>query len=187
MYVLNGYGRVEHSLYKGQLTMVRLKVLPKRLDILDVNDKACQFRINIDVLNEAFGVGRSMYAKACYPDRKGEVFSGNRPGDRFIIWMPKLYSNSSEWKNSLYMGGVEIHEDAEDTRHEDWTDFSKHDLSVLRLVFVKPNPKSPYKFVGVYKTGKMRYLHHTYERIATKVRLIGNPVYRIELLDDIRR
>ncbi len=54
-------------------------------------------------------------------------------------------------------------------------------------MFVKPDPKSPYKFVGVYKTGKMGYLHHTYERIATKVRLIGNPVYRIELLDDIRR
>ena len=50
--------------------MSKLKVLPKRLDVLDVNDKACQFRINIDVLNEAFGVGRAMYPKACYPDSK---------------------------------------------------------------------------------------------------------------------
>lgn len=166
--------------------MTKLPILPKRWDVLDANDESCRFRINIDVLNEAFGVGRSMYPKACYPDKKDVTFAGNKPGDRFFIWMPKLYSNSSEWKNSLYMGGVEIHEDAESTRHEDWTDFNKHDLSALRLVFVKPDPKSPYKFVGVYRSGKMRHLHHTYERISTKVRLIGNPVYRIELLNDNR-
>lgn len=171
---------------KGELALGKLAVLPKRWDVLDANDEACKFRINIDVLNEAFGVGRSMFPKACYPDRKGDAFSGNKPGDRFIIWMPKLYSNSSEWKNSLYMGGVEIHEDAEESRHEDWTDIGKHELSVLRLVFVKPDPKSPYRFIGVYKTGKMKHLHHTYERIATKVRLIGNPVHSIELLDDFR-
>lgn len=166
--------------------MAKLPILAKRWDVLDANDESCRFRINIDVLNEAFGVGRSMYPKACYPDKKDVTFSGNKPGDRFIIWMPKLYSNSSEWKNSLYMGGVEIHEDAESTRHEDWMDFNKHDLTVLRLVFVKPDPQSPYKFVGVYRSGKMRHLHHTYERISTKVQLIGNPVYRIELLNDNR-
>ena len=167
--------------------MTKLKVLPKRVDILDTNDASCKFRINIDVLNEAFGIGRSMYAKACYPDTKDGSFLGTKPGDRFIIWMPKLYSNSSEWKNSLYDGGREIHEDAEDTRHEDWIQIAKHDLSVLRLVFVKPDPKEPYRFVGVYRSGKMNYLHHTYERIATKVRLIGNPVNQIELLDDNRK
>ena len=56
--------------------MSKLKVLPKRLDVLDVNDKACRFRINIDVLNEAFGVGRSMYPKAYYPDKKDVTFAG---------------------------------------------------------------------------------------------------------------
>ena len=77
---------------KGELALGKLAVLPKRWDVLDANDEACKFRINIDVLNEAFGVGRSMFPKACYPDRKGDAFSGNKPGDRFIIWMPKLYS-----------------------------------------------------------------------------------------------
>ena len=166
--------------------MGKQEVLPKRLDILDVNDKNCQFRINIDVLNEAFGIGRSMYAKACYPDTKDGSFSGTKPGDRFIIWMPKLYSNSSEWKNSLWNDGKEIHEDAEDTRHEDWIPIAKHDLSALRLVFVKTGLREPYRFVGVYRSGKMNYLHHTYDRIATRVKLIGNPVNRIELLNDIR-
>ena len=127
-----------------------------------------------------------MYAKACYPDTKGGSFPGSKQGDHFIIWMPKLYSNSSEWKNSLWDDGKEIHEDAEDTRHEDWTSIRKHNISALRLVFVKPAPEEPYRFVGGYRSGKMDFLHHTYERIATKVRLVGNPVSRIELLDDSR-
>ena len=33
--------------------MAKLEVLPKRFDVLDANDDNCQFRINIDVLNEA--------------------------------------------------------------------------------------------------------------------------------------
>lgn len=52
--------------------MAKLTILPKRLDLLDVNDEACQFRINIDVLNEAFGIGKFIFMKACYPERKGE-------------------------------------------------------------------------------------------------------------------
>ena len=166
--------------------MTKLKILPKRVDILDANDRSCQFRINIDVLNEAFGVGRSMYARGSYPDKVGEYFPGNKPGDKFVIWMPKLFNNSSYWSNSLYNGGEEIHEDAENGRAEDWISEGKLDPSLLRIVFVKPDNKSPYKFVGVYQSGKMDHLHHTYERIATKVKLIGKPVYRVELLDDIR-
>ena len=101
--------------------------------------------------------------------------------------MPKLYSNTSEWKNTLHKDGLEIHEDAEGSRHEDWIDFTEHNLNVLRLVFVKPDLKSPYQFIGVYRLGKMEHLHHIYERIATKVRLKRNPVEKIELLDDIRK
>lgn len=165
--------------------MAKLEVLPKRLDYLDANDEACQFRINIDVLNEAFGVGRAMFAKACYPDKKGVTFSGNNPVDKFFIWMPKLYGNSSGWKNAISEDGTEIYEVAENTRHEDWI-HEDADLSGLRLVFVKPDPKSFYKFVGVFKSGKMDFCDHTYERVATKVKLIGDPVKKIELLDDNR-
>ena len=73
-------------------------------------------------------------------------------------------------KLTIYGTGVEIHEDAEESRHEDWTDIGKHELSVLRLVFVKPDPKSPYTDLSVYiKPGKVKHLHHTYERIATLI------------------
>lgn len=166
--------------------MAHLAILPKRVDVLDVNDSSSQFRINIDVLNEAFGVGRAMFAKACYPDAADTFIAGNNPGDRFIIWMPKLYSNSSEWKNTISSDGVTIYEDAETTRHEDWIQAGESDLSVLRLVFVKPERNMPYKFVGVFRSGKMNHLHHTYERIASRVKIIGNPVERVALLDDVR-
>ena len=166
--------------------MAKLEVLPKKFDILDANDDSCQFRINIDVLNEAFGVGRSMYARACYPDKKGKFFTGNKPGDKFFIWMPKLYGNSSEWKNTISKDGTEIHEIAGSSSREDWIS-EEDDLDALRIVFAKPNPKSPYEFIGIFKSGKMEFCNHTYERVATKVKLIGNPVTKIELLDDNRK
>lgn len=167
--------------------MAKLEILPKRLDILDSNDNACQFRINIDVLNEAFGIGRSMFAKACYPDTKGGFFLGTKPGDKFFIWMPKLYGNSSDWKNVISEDGNEIYEVAENNRHEDWISEKTQDMvNNLRIVFVKPDSKSPYKFVGVFRLANKTQCNHTYERIATMIRVIGNPVTKIELLDDRR-
>lgn len=52
---------------------------------LEVNNPESVFRINIDILNEAFGVGRGMYAKAVYPDKKNSDIPGTKPGDRYII------------------------------------------------------------------------------------------------------
>ena len=81
--------------------------------------------------------------------------------------------------------GTEIYEVAEGSRTEDWID-EDSDLDVLRLVFVKDSAKSPYRFAGVFKSGKMEFCKHTYCRIASKVKLIGDPVTKIELLDDNR-
>ena len=165
--------------------MAKLEVLPKRVDVLEVNSPESVFRINIDILNEAFGVGRCMYAKAVYPDKKNSDIPGTNPGDRYIIWMPKLYGNTSEWKNVVSEDGTEIYEVAEGSRTEDWID-EDSDLNVLRLVFVKDSAQRPYRFVGVFKSGRMEFCKHTYCRIATKVKIIGNPVTKIELLDDNR-
>ena len=166
--------------------MAKLEVLPKRVDVLEVNNPESVFRINIDILNEAFGVGRGMYAKAVYPDKKNSDIPGTKPGNRYIIWMPKLYGNSSEQKNVVSEDGTEIYEVAEGSRTEDWID-EDSDLDVLRLVFVKDSAQSPYRFVGVFKSGKMEFCKHTYCRIASKVKIIGNPVTKIELLDDNRQ
>lgn len=47
---------------------------------LEVNNPESVFRINIDILNEAFGVGRGMYAKAVYPDKKIAIFQEQSRG-----------------------------------------------------------------------------------------------------------
>ena len=166
--------------------MAELTILPKRFEILDANDENCSFRINIDVLNECVGANRKIYMHACYPQRKDEFILGTEPDDKFFVWMPKLYGNSSEWKNTVSSDGNIIYEVAEKTRHKDWIDEGKHDVTGIRMVFVKPSPKAPYRFAGVFVSDKMDFLHHSYRRIATKVKLIGNPVTRIELLDDTR-
>lgn len=165
--------------------MATFEVLPKRFDILDANDERCKFRINIDVLNEAFGANRSIYMHACYPQGKG-VITGSQPGDKFLVWMPKLYGNSSEWKNSVVDNGNTILEIAESSRHSDWMEVGKHPLEAIRLVFVKPSPSSWYQFAGAFVNDKMEHLNHSYKRIATRVKLIGNPVNEVELLDDKR-
>ena len=102
--------------------MAKNKILPKRLDYLDVNDSACQFRINVDVLNEAFGFGESLFMKAGYPRNPKESIPGSKPGDRFRIWLPKLYGNKSGWHNILSDDGEHFYEKSDDSTAVDWMD-----------------------------------------------------------------
>ena len=166
--------------------MAKNKILPKRLDYLDVNDSACQFRINVDVLNEAFGFGESLFMKAGYPRNPKESIPGSKPGDRFRIWLPKLYGNISGWHNILSDDGEHFYEKSDDSTAVDWMDVDDSGSKALSIIFAQEKRNDPYRFVGVFKAGKMEHLNHTYDRIATRVKLIGNPVNRIELLDDVR-
>ena len=127
---------------------------------------------------------RSMYARACYPDKKNTWIKGNNPDDKIALWMAKLYGNSSEWANSISADGKTIYEIAESTRETDWTHSTESDF--IRIAFLKESPKSPYKFVGVFENENMDFLKHSYRRIATKIKLIGDPVTEVQLLDDIR-
>ncbi len=165
--------------------MSKLEIQDKSIDILDVSNK-CSFKNNVDVLNECFGANRSMYMRACYPQGRNDFLQEINTKDKIIVWMPKLYGNSSQWKNSISEDGTTIYEQAEAERTTDWMESDKHDLDAVRLVFVKKSLHDPYEFVGAFVSGKMDHLSHSYERIATKVRLIGNPVQEIELLDDSR-
>ncbi len=163
--------------------MATLEILPKRFEILDSTSSDRYFRVNVDVINECFGAERSMYMHACYPQGKNKTIFGSKEGEKFFVWMPKLYSNNSEWINSVSDDGKMIYETAEVTRHTDWMNEDKHDIEALRIVFVKPTPKAPYEFFGVYANDKMNFKQHSYRRIATKIRLIGNPVTRVEIVD----
>ena len=84
--------------------------------------------------------------------------------------------------------GCELYEVADNGRQEDWmTADDDAEERILRIIFVRPDAKSPYRFVGVFENGKMDFCNHTYRRIATKIRLIGNPVTSIKLLDDDKK
>jgi len=169
--------------------MSKLEVLPKRIEILDVNDPTCSFRINIDVLNEAFGLNKSYYARAGYPQKKGEWIKAVNSNDNFFIWMGNLCDNSAEWVNRLSADGKILYESCENPRKIDWIDEIECAITdnAIRLAFVRNSKKEPFKFVGVFENEDMSHLKHSYRRIATKVKLHGNPVYAIELLDDIRK
>lgn len=169
--------------------MPKPEVLPKRIDILDSSDPACKFRINIDVLNECFGANcKAPYMKAVFPRKNSDYFCSTTPTDKVRVWMPKLFGNSSLWKNALSSDGSYFYEIADEGRTSDWTDISPADPNTVRLIFskAKNNPDCPYVFNGAYINESMDYMKHTYKRIATKVKLIGNPVYKVELLDDNR-
>lgn len=172
------------SITKKERIKANLEVHPKSVDILDVTSKECCFKNNIDVLNECFGAKRSLYMNASYPQKRNDFIREINTNDKIIVWMPKLYGNSSQWKNSISDDGTIIYEIAEEGLTKDWMDTGKHDLEAIRLVFVKESPRDPYRFVGAFKSGSMKYLNHTYIRVATKVRLIGDPVLQVELMDD---
>ena len=158
----------------------------RRIKTLDSKNENMSFRNNIDILNDYFGANRTMYMHACYPQSKSEFLKGENPEDKFFVWMPKLYRNSSMWKNTISSDGEYIYEVAEENRDTDWIDEGKRDVNGIRLVFAKADPKKPYRFMGVYVSDKMKPLRHTYRRIATRIRLIGNPVTKVVLLDDSR-
>ena len=124
--------------------------------------------------------------KAGYPRNSKESIPGINTGDRFRIWLPKLYRNKSGWHNILSDDGRHFYEESEDSTAVDWMDIDDSGSKALSLIFVREKRNTPYKFIGVFEAGKMEHLNHTYDRIATRVKLIGNPVNRIELLDDIR-
>ena len=166
--------------------MAKPEVLPKRLDVLDVADPACSFRVNVDVINEAFGAEcNPPYMRAVYPRKESEILWEKNTKERLIVWMPKLYGNSSEWRNTLSEDGTKIYEVAEGKRTHDWTE-DGFDPDLLRLVFVQKKAKEPYVFVGAFKIEKLEHCNHVFSRIATKVRLIGQHVKFVEVLDDNR-
>lgn len=169
--------------------MAKLEIKPKRIEILDANDPQCRFRINIDVLNECFGLNKSMYMKASYPPSGpigGKYISGTNANDKFFIWMPKLYGNSSEWNNRISADGTTIHESADPTKAEEYLPTSNEAdaaACMKRLVFVKDSVTAPYRFVGVFEMSDYKYKRHEFKRVATRVRVIGDPVAHIEIIE----
>ncbi len=159
----------------------KTEIIPKSIDVLDVNGDKTDFDYIIDILNACFGASVAGWQKATWPSGRDIAVSNSQTAA--FVWMPKFYRNRSLWKNSISENEEYIYEVADYDRNEDWTeeDGGSHE-NKYRIVFIKETPDTPYRFVGVFEDCKMEHLNHSYKRIASKIRLIGDPVYKIELL-----
>lgn len=138
-----------------------------------------------EALNETVGTSYTGWMKATWPSWNSEM--------SFWIWFPKL----AETKNGELVSAAF---DCVNTISEDWNELIFDDLkdsppededSVIPpvLIFAKEPKGGPYIFRGVYLKNKEKseHRHHVYYRIGTKVRLVGQPSEKIEILDDFRK
>lgn len=145
--------------------------------ILDANNPKL-YHTHIDILNECFGTNLAGHMQACYPMR------GFIPGTECYIWFPMLFGNKSGWNNIVTNNGNTILE-VGGPGCEEWKDNGKHPLEGYRLVFAKPAHDADYRFIGAFKNDRdnFEYMKHSYPRVATRIKLSGNPVDKIEFLD----
>lgn len=138
-----------------------------------------------EAINETVGTSYTGWMKATWPSWNSEM--------SFWIWFPKL----AETKNGELVSAAF---DCVNTISDDWNELIFDDLkdsppededSVIPpvLVFAKEPKGGPYIFRGVYLKNKekSKHKHHVYNRIGTKVRLLGQPSEKIEILDDFRK
>ena len=190
-------GRHVDSLYKnGEANPVKLftpnsadigekngdRTMAKQYEILDASQNI-QFHTIVSAINDILGTSYTGWQRATWPSNYGN--------GRFRMWFPKL----AETKNGEL---VAASFDCVNTLSDDWNEFVFDDLkntpydvtkeyNGYDLIFAKDPDGGDYLFRGVYirDVEKSRPYHYVNKRIATKVRLIGDPVYDIELLDEV--
>lgn len=168
-------GELEHFINKITGSKERLEVLDASLNI--------EFGSIYEAINACVGTDYTGWMKACYPS-----VSGN---DNFRMWFPKL----AKVKNG---DPVPTANDCVNTISDDWNQLVFEDLKLTSdeepdyiykgydLIFAK-EPDGGYVFRGVFVYDEANSDSNRYvaKRIATKVRMIGNPATDIELLDNI--
>ena len=138
-----------------------------------------------EAINATVGTDYTGWMQASWP-------SGNKKLP-FRLWFPKL----AETKRGELVSAAF---DCVNTISEDWNELIFDDLkdtppeaerdtvSPPVLIFAKEPKGGPYIFRGVFLKNKKKstHRHHVYDRIGTRVRLIGQPTERVEILDDFR-
>ena len=151
--------------------------------VLDAAANICYTKI-YDAINATVGTNYTGWMKATWPGRNSEM--------SFWIWFPKL----AETKDGELVSAAF---DCVNTISDDWNELIFDDLKDTPpddekhitppvLIFAKEPKGGPYIFRGVYLKNeeKSKHKHDVYYRIGTKVRLIGQPSKKIEILDDFR-
>ena len=147
-----------------------------RIDHLDAKDRIQFYRIN-EVLNTCFGTDYQAWMKGTWP-----------LSDYYWCWFPKLVKTikdepatfgcinviSEDWNTLTY---IETKDTAADTSNDLHNDRA--------IIFAREPDNGPILFRGVYAYDREQssYKHYVYRRVASKIRIIGNPAYDIEMLD----
>lgn len=152
--------------------------------IIDVNQKLA-FNSIFEAINEIIGTDYKGWQQGCWPSSKGSTETN------FRIWFPKLAKKRG---GELFPAS----NDCLNVLSDDWNEMVYDKLNrspVLDEVYytgydiiVAKEPNGKYIFRGVYRLDKSKTYHNHYvsKRIGTKIKLIGNPVYKIEIMDELQ-
>ncbi len=142
--------------------------------IIDALDNI-SYESHVEILNKLFG-----------KNYKGHQKATSDINNTTYIWFPKIVKdkngnikdNVSGWKNAY-------NEDCSIITSEPPMPVNIDDEDNVILIFVMFN-NHDYRFVGAFKKDKLESnpYKHVNVRIATKVKLIGSPVNKIELIDE---
>ena len=152
---------------------------------LDVHDNI-SFNTIYEAINAAVGTNYSGWMRGGWP--------GNKQDLPFWIWFPKLSVIKDGKPKPAVLDCVNtISADGNEFIYDDLKKGTPAEVDASFktspvLIFAKEPNGGPYIFRGVYikNIEKSKYQHHVLTRIGTKVKLLGQPSDRIEILDDFR-
>ena len=168
---------------KGELLDFILKDMNKEKKhseekILSVGDNKSYYG-HVEILNSVFNM-----------NYKGHQKATKNINNETRIWFPKIEkdkngkikNNKSNWKNNYNDDCSIITTIPPEPKKSSLLDYER-----INLIFIMFNNHN-YKFVGAFKLDKeeSNELKHVQRRVATKVRLIGSPVSKVELIIENR-
>ncbi len=155
--------------------------MAKKYDVLDAGQNM-SFHSIYEAINDCMGTSYTGWMKACWPNVHGN--------GKFRLWFPKLarikdgqnVAESFDCVNTISADWNELVFDDLKKRHSDMDDkYTGYDL-----IFAK-DVDGEYIFRGLFVWDKDKSTpnHDVSRRVASKVKLIGDPVIDIEPLDEI--
>ena len=150
--------------------------------IIDVNQHLSYNSI-YEAINEIVGTNYKGWQQACWPSAKGTEKTN------FRIWFPKL---AVKRNGELFPAA----NDCLNVLSDDWNEMVFDRLNHAPInnevyytgydMIIAKEPNGKYIFRGVFLLDKDKTYsnHYVSKRIGTKIKLVGTPAYKIEILDN---
>lgn len=150
--------------------------------IIDVNQHL-SFNSIYEAINEIVGTNYKGWQQACWPSAKGTEKTN------FRIWFPKL---AVKRNGKLFPAA----NDCLNVLSDDWNEMVFDRLNHAPIsdevyytgydIIIAKEQSGKYIFRGVFLLDKDKTYsnHYVSKRIGTKIKLVGTPAYRIEILDN---